>query len=306
MSLETLFGVPTHLDPAEQARFVRELNRNWHTLMGRPVLSLESDLEALSDIFGAGVSPRSLKKHVYALPDADTESLDLPGEVVVILDGCALITPEGRIMLDVLIDMRGTGAWQIDPATQLRALDMANQRRVAWQVRWMYKQFHSPISAPVLGAALFLLVNGSVGREHALFMPRDPDFDRDLGSAVIPLVAQFSAALGGKNPAEGTGLRGHWAFTQVSRLMGRDVGRDTAKDEGAFLYIRPGREQHLLDNVAERLGKMGSQPRTHQAVLDFVDGYRARRGRLAAFGQMHEDPTRTRRITDTLITGMGW
>lgn len=305
MSLETLFGIPTHIEPSEQARLVRVLNRNWHALMSRPVRSLDADLEDLSVLFGAGVSPRSLKKHVYALPDADTESLDLPGEVVVILDGCALITPEGRIMLDVLMGMRGTGSWQIDPGTQLRALYKANQRRAEWQVRWMHKQFHSSISQPVLGAALFLLVNGSVGREHALFMPRDPDYDRDLGAVVIPLVAQFSADLGGNNPAEGTGLRGHWAFSQVSRLMGRDVERDTAKKEGAFLYIRPGREQHLLNDVAERLDKLGSQPRTHQAVLDFVEGYRARRGRLAALGQMHEDPTQTRRIMNTLVAGIG-
>lgn len=304
MSLETLFGVSTRIEPAEQAQLVRVLSRNWQALMGRPVHSLSADLEDLSAVFGAGVSPRSLKKYVYALPDADAESLDLPGDVVVILDGCALITPEGRIMLDVLMDMRSTGTHQIDLNTQVRSLNIANQRRAAWQLRWMNRQFHSPVSAPVLGAALFLLVNGSVGREQALFLPQDSDFDRDLGALVIPLVAQFSTALGGKNPSEGIGLRGHWAFSQVSRLMGRDVDRAT-KTGGAVLFVRPGREQHLLLDLTERLYKLSSQPQIHKAVITFVEEYRARRGRLAAFGQMHEDPTRTRLITNTLIAGIG-
>lgn len=304
MSAGELFGAPTWFSSLECQRWIRVLSRTWFALMGRPPELLEDDLDAMAAVFGTGVSARALKARVYKLPPADEETTELPGEVAVLLDGGTLITPEGRILLDVLMQLQRTDAHEIDTATQLRALSTATSLRVQWQTTWMHKQFTSSISPAVLGAAMFLLLNGSVGTERALLLAKDKSFDTRLGMIVQPLVAGFSEALGREQPTQTPGLRGHWAFSQVSRLMGRDVARDTT-DEGALMYVRPGRQDHLTRQVAARLDRLQDAPRVHVAVLDFVEEYRRRRGALAALGQMHEDPTFTRRMTETLLARTG-
>lgn len=300
MSLPVLFGAPTRLDPTAQQRWIRLLNRNWLALMGRPPGLLEADLDDMAPLFANGASPKNLKPRVYALPQADTETQQLPRETVLIVDGCALVTPEGRILLDVLLGLQRAGACEIDADRQLFALATSSELRSEWHARWLRNQFESTISAPVLGAALFLLVNGSVGESRALLMPSDSEDDRELGNVVMPLIATFSKSLGGRAPVTDAGIRQHWVFTQLSRLLGRDVARKKTKD-GTATYVRIGREGNLLDELASRLERVADASRRYTAVTDFTGGYRLARGRLAALGQMHEDPTMTRRITDRLL-----
>lgn len=300
MSVPDLFGAPTQIDSVTQSRWRGVLARNWIALMGRPTSVLQQDLNAMSDVFSTGVSARSLRQRLYSLPEAEADSRALPSQIVLIVDGCALITPEGRIFLEVLSDMQRFGRTVIDTEQQLFALSTVAGLRSEWYARWLRKQFDSTISPPVLGAALFLLINGSVGESQGLLLPTDIRQDLALGNVVLPLISDFSRALGGQEPETGVGLRQHWAFTQVSRLLGRDVERETLRS-GALIYVRPGREQHLLDELTRRLGKIADPPRRYLAVMNFTSGYRKARGRLAAMGQMHEDPTLTRRITERLV-----
>lgn len=295
-----LFGAPTRLSLLECQRWILLLSRAWFAQMDRPLGPLEDDLEAMVTVFGTGVSARTLKTRVYKLPPADRETAQLPEEVAIQLEGVALITPEGRILLDVMIQLQRTGSTEIDNETHLRALVAANSLRVRWQASWMRKQFNSSISPAVLGAAMFLLVNGSFTSERALLLPKDKALDIQLGQIVQPLVGGFSKALGREEPTETPGLRENWAFSQVSRLMGRDVARDKTVD-GSSMYVREGRPDHLTRELASRLDRLEDPPRVHVAVLDFVEGYRKQRGALAALDQMHEDPTFTRRMTETLL-----
>lgn len=299
MSTSKLFGVPTHLDPVTHQRLIRLLSGSWSALMGRPPLLLESDLDSLGPLFSNGAKAKNLKDRIYSLPEADAETKESLGEVVIIVDGCALITPEGRILLDVLLDLHRLGLREIDADRQIAALSTATALRSEWHARWLRKQFDAPISAPALGAALFLLINGCVGEGRALRMPSDGERDRELAAVVLPLIADFSKSLGGQTPSTDGGIREHWAFTQVSRLLGRDVAREKT-DDGTATFVRVGRERHLLDELATRLERTADGPRRFGAVAGFVDGYRKARGSLAALGQMHEDPTMTRRITGRL------
>ena len=300
----TLFGAPIRLNSATQQGWIRLITKNWLALMGRPPHLLEADLDDLAPLFANGASLKNLKARIYALPEADAETQQLPREVVLIIDGCALVTPEGRILLDVLLDLQRTGKETIDVDRQLSALTTATALRTEWHATWLRNQFESPISAPVLGAALFLLINGSVGRPRALLMPSDSNRDRELGAVVLPLIAEFSKALGGSAPVTDAGIRQHWVFTQLSRLLGRDVAREKA-EYGTVTFIRTGRERDLLDELASRLERTGDSHRRYVAITDFIDSYRRARGPLAALGQMHEDPTTTRRITDRLLAAGG-
>jgi hypothetical protein len=300
MNSSTLFGAPTRLDVHTTHLWVRLLTKNWQALMGRSPVLLESDLDAMAPLFANGASIQNLRARVYELPEADAETRRLPREVALIIDGCALITPEGRILLDVLQDLERTGAQEISIDRQLSALAASTNLRIEWHARWIQKQFHSSISAPVLGAALFLLINGSVGKSHALLVPSDSERDRELGAVVLPLIADFSESLGKSRPETDAGIRHHWAFTQLSRLLGRDVARETVAG-GTAIFVRNGRERNLLEELAVRLERATDSHRRYTAIMEFIDKYRAARGALAAFNQMNEDPTITRRIADRLL-----
>ncbi|WP_156364715.1 hypothetical protein [Aeromicrobium sp. Leaf245] len=297
---QNLFGVRIPNDLAARHRLINSLTKNWSALMGRPPGDLTGDLEAMAGVFGSGVSPKSIKARVYELPHADEQSLELEGTILMIVDGSALITPEGRILLDVLLDAQ-VALLGLDIERQLGAVNAAVAARSEWHARWLRKQFESTISAPVLGAALFLLINGSIGADRALLLSSDAQVDRELGETVLPLIAGFSELLGGREPDTYGGIRGHWAFSQVSRLLGRDVAREKG-ERGAKIFVRTGRDKHLLDQIAKRLDKLDpAGPRLHVAVTSFIDAYRRNRGVLASMGQMHEDPTATRRIAERLI-----
>jgi hypothetical protein len=300
MSQSTLFGAPTRLDSSALQWWIRLLTKNWQALMGRPPYLLQEDLSDLAPLFGNGARVGAIKARIYSLPEADSETRQLAQEVVLIIDGCAVITPEGRILLEVLLDMQRTGQEEIGVERQLSALSTATALRSEWYARWLRKQFESSMSPPVLGAALFLLINGSVGKPYALLAPSDSKRDRDLGAIVLPLIARFSRQLGGNAPETDTGIRQHWAFTQLSRLLGRDIARDRV-EEGTAIYVRIGRESNLLEELALRLERAAGPNSRYIAITDFTEGYRRIRGSLAARGQMHEDPTTTRRITQYLL-----
>lgn len=295
MTEDSLFGGPTTFEPVIRDRWLQILTRSWIQLMGRPPGSLADDLEELTPYFGTGARSKTIRDRVYSLPPADQEIFTLPLRLLLIVDGCALITPEGRIMLDVLLNLQRTGGREIGIEVRCHALEVANSVRSNWQAVWIWKQFDGTLSAPPLGAALFLLVNGSIGQKQALLLPSDDDLDRRLGIVILPLIAAFSRRLGGKEPEVAGGIRQHWAFTQVSKLLGRDVERLPAPG-GTATYVRTGRQAALLENLAVRLEKGVDPPRQELAVREFVEEYRLMRGKLAALGQMHEDPTETHRI----------
>ena len=263
--------------------------------MGRPPGALASDLETMATLFGSGTKPRTLKDRVYALAPADEATRRLPSGVCLLVDDRALITPEGRILLDVLLELRQTGSLEIDLEHRCNALEVASDLRRGWYANWLGKQFGGSLSAPVLGAALFLLINGSIGEERALTLPLDDDSDRRLGSVVLPVIANFSERLGGRVPDTSGGVLKHWAFTQVSRLLGRDVARLKSAD-GSMMFVRTGHEAAFLDDIATRLERSTAPHKRVDAVVEFVADYRRVRGYLATLGQMYEDPTRTQRI----------
>lgn len=299
MSLDSLFGAPLQLGPLDRDEWIATISRDWTRQMGRPPQSLAVDLQALKPLFGAGASPKAVRRRVHLLPPADLDSQHLPAPIGLAVDGCTLITPEGRVFLDVLGDMRSTGSTEIGPAQQIHALELASALRAQWHTEWLRKQFEGSLSASVLGAALFLLVNGSVGAERALRLPGDEGADHELGNVVLPLIERFSEDLGGREIDISTGIRQHWAFSQLSRLLSRHVDRQPAKPD-TIIFIRPGSAPALLDELARRLERTADPHRRRRSVLAFVDGYRSARGMLAALDQMHEDPTLTRRIVARL------
>lgn len=299
MSAATLFGVPLFLPSDSRDSWSRILIRSWTALMGRGVGNLSHDLELMAPLFATGTKAKALKDRLSALVPADDHTARLPDEVLMTVDGCALITPEGRILLDVLLKLQRIESNVIDTELQISALDASVALRSKWHRTWIRKQFDGPLSAAPLGAAVFLLLNGSTSESRALRMSSDDRRDRELGSIVLPMIAKFSQQLGGRVPDTSSGLQKHWAFTQVSRLLPRYVARER-HDADTLMFVRPGQEPALLAELERRLSKTAPLASRVVAINGLVADYREVRGRLVAINQMFEDPTVTRRLVSRL------
>lgn len=300
MTLNTLFGAPLGYSSDTLNRWVRLLESCWSDFARRTAGELKEDLELLRPLFGTGANAKSLRATLAALPPRDESRLALPAELALAFEDRALITPEGRVLLEVLQRLQHGGENVITEGQVIWAQDAALAVRGAWGRDWANKQLDGNMSPPVLGAACFLLVNGSIGPAHALRLPEDEREDRDLGRLVLPLVASFSETLGGNAPPVDSGLRSHWVFTQVSRLLPLDVRRER-EIGGTSLYIREDREAALLMNLRARLGRF-EPTAVVTAVTRLVNGYRSVRGSFIALDQSYEDPRHTQRVQRALTT----
>lgn len=300
MTPSTLFGAPLGYSDDALSRWIRQLDGCWISFARRTVGELDNDLELLRPLFGTGANAKSLRATMAALSPHGEPGPALPDELALTFEDRALITPEGRILLEILRGLQQGGETVIAEGHILRAQHAALSTRCAWGRDWADKQLDGNMSPPVLGAACFLLVNGSIGLGHALHLPEDEREDRDLGRLVLPLIASFSETLGGKPPPLDGGLRSHWVFTQVSRLLPLDVRREKGVD-GTALYIRDDREAALLANLRARLAKFDPVA-VDAAVTQLITGYRAARGSFIALDQSYEDPRHTQRVQRALTT----
>jgi len=298
MSTATLFGAPLGYTPGSLADWIRALENCWaNYTTGCAPSALTADLERMREVFGHGASGKKLRDTVARLIPSE-EDVELPAGVALPIEGTWLITPEGRILLDALYRLRRSGESVLDPSTQNRALATATQTRSDWYQAWATNQLSGTISASAIGAAVLILINGSTDYPSAFLLPNDEAARPQLRGTLLNMIGGFSVALGGERPATAP-LRNHWAFTQVSRLLSRDIARQSDPD-GARLYIRDGREEHLLKDLRDRLAKYPAI-QAHDAVNGITDKYRENRGAFAAFGIMHERPTHTRHVLDSLL-----
>lgn len=300
MTLTTLFGAPLGYTPDTLTRWILTLTRTWIAFASREPGDLQDDLDALRPYFGTGANAKALRAALAAMPEVDDPDALLSDDLALHFGDRALITPEGRVLLDVLHAVSLQDDKVISETQIARAQHHALQARSGWSREWADKQLGGTMSASVLGAACFLLINGSVGPDQALRLPDDDTDDRALARIILPMIATFSERLGGKPLDLDSGLRSHWVFTQVSRLLPLDVGRDKGTG-GTHLYVRADREQLLLDGLRTRLHRF--DPLAVDAALQrLLADYRTARGALTALGQTHEEPRHTQSVTRALTS----
>ena len=299
MSSGTLLGAPVDISGQRLTQWINSLASAWRELTAREAGDLESDLRDLEPLFGPKSRIRTIRERVYDLTPRSPNADPPPRQALMPIAGGLLITPAGRTLLHVLTEHRESGRPVIEPADYIGAIQALIDARAAWHQKWLSDQFETTLSPPPLAAALLLLINGSIGEDRALRLPADEEADKALAGVVIPLLARFAEALGSKRTLETSTLRSHWAFSQVSRVLGRDVAR-MPSDEATLMYVKPGRPAHLLDELEHRLAKVADAHRRTEALDQFVNDYRAIRGQLALRGLMHEDPTATQRIVARL------
>jgi hypothetical protein len=290
MTVSTLFGAPIGYSDASLSNWIAVLEESWVSLAGAGPGPLGADLRSLQSIFGQGASARALRaslRESSGLADA----LGLPEGALLRVGDQEVITPEGRILLDCLHQLRRSSSRVLTDSQVANALSMAIEVRSTWYREWALRQVSSNASPPVLGAAVFLLVNGSVGIDRALLLPNSESADRALGDVILPIISDFSEHLGGRRPTAGTGVRSHWVFTQLTRIFYRDIARSST-DAGTTVFVERDREERLIDDLRHRLDRQDAQS-VARALESILQAYRTRRGRLISLGVAHEEPSHT-------------
>ncbi|MFQ1000494.1 hypothetical protein [Modestobacter sp. SSW1-42] len=298
MSASTLFGAPLGFTAASLTEWIEALEGRWSDFAeGARPGDLHRDLAMLRSVFGHGAAGNRLRTTFGKLTEA-TATLELPSEVVLTSDELELITPEGRILLDVLYRLRSQEDYVIDVETRVRSLGLAVETRASWYEMWASKQLAGSLSLSPIAAALLVLINGSIAPADGFYLPDEDVVSPDYEATVLELIGNFSEALGGTRPTSGA-LRNHWVFTQATRVLSRDLHR-LPTQQGARVQVREGREIHLLADIQHRLARY---PRSNlqSALLQLVDQYGRYRGLFASVGGSHERSSHTRWIVDSLM-----
>ena len=298
MATSTLFGAPLGYSESSLFRWIAALESLWESFAKTSSATVNKDLVLLGRAFNTGIAPKALRPLVAGIGEQDFDAGFLPSEVCLDLDGTFLITPEGRVLLEVLKMLQVRGKWVISPEEQMEAMGLALQYRASSQRDWMERQFGGPISVPAVAAAIFILTNGSIGVEKAFLIPREPHADRDLAAMVSPCIEAFCAEFQVKSPDLSTGLRSSYAFTQLSRRLSKYVSRSKT-DSGALIYVRPDLEDELVNDLARRLSDR-DQVKVERALDSFVAAYEVVRGSLLNVEQSYETASHTRRTIRAL------
>lgn len=301
-----LFGLARSIDPEESQQISRTLTDAWVAQHGRPPARLDDDLAALAPL-EPGRKPGGVRDLVLGAGRLGSDRRSLPARLVIPVGATrALVTPEGRIVLEVLRIMAAQQRTEVDRALMLFAHEHASQFYSEPQLGWVTGHARGGDVRPTtIAFSLLLLVNGSIGEPRALHVPTESEDERRLAAAVAPVIDAFAEGIGapGLNPAEvRRGMRSLWPITETpSQLVGQVLRTPRGK---ASFWI----DEQEEDALVRRLGALlaaRSRPRINRTRVDdafaaLVRAYADARPALAARRMAFDRRDRTRRIAERL------
>lgn len=303
----TLFGVSRGLEQAERDAIRGYLHAAWIAQYGRMPSTLSVDLETLSALFRSHVQAKRLRD---AAEDLDIIALRrplLPEAVFVPVDDRrGFVTPEGRVLLEELESGDNSSDQILTRDSLLRACAIAADFYGSHQRRWMRKELAGGDVRPgTLGFILFLLINNSIGFDHALFLPSSQSDEEALARTILPVVNKFSVSVGGSavRPRESERLRSNWIVTEAKRQMPRHVSR--LDDKRVITYwIEPSSEFDLIDELGFQIARrrMVTVDILDEALRATLSEYELARPMLASWGLSHERAGHTQRVFDALLS----
>lgn len=299
-----LFGVALVLEREEVDALRDLLTRAFIAQHHRPPGDVETDLAAMRSL-RPGASANSLRRVV-----ADANALGPPRPAVpdqlliAVTETRALLTAEGRVVLDVLERAEDGDPVVIGRADLLGAYGRVADFYGAPHRTWMTQQARGGDLRPhVFAVAVLLLLNGSVGEKRALRAEGNED-DAELSLRLAPVLDAFARGIGGKevlSAAEAQkGLRSAWPFTEAGRQL---TGQVLRRDGGLWVDARE------EDALVRRLGALlaaRTRPRLDGERLDAaftatVDAYSKARPALASRRLAFERSDRTHALRTSLL-----
>jgi hypothetical protein len=265
---------------------------------------LNGDLQLLEQYFHPTAQGARLRRLISALRELPEGFIDVPELLFFRIDERhGLVTPEGRIVMDIL---RRLQAGSHPVVIDLAEIAWANRVVADLYRSWVRGRLRDAapsqgsLQLPVVAFALTLLVNGSVGPDRALPIPRSDVQEEQLSRVIGPIVDAFVDALRQQKRREAFRLRGGWIVTEATRHLFGAIVRDSDR-----LWIREEADSELPRVLARALAARKYNRPSCAAALDALIGaYRASRAELVSFGLSHERPNRTKRIRDAYLAEM--
>jgi hypothetical protein len=296
-----LFGLPTQLTRERALALVAALEDAWKAQAKDAFpLDLQSDLRALTNFFDPLAREATLRRR---LDDVEPATIDLPPVLALDAgDGRMLVTPEGRVALELLRTMlEKPGATVVVESADVAAATalVADFYRSLTRKRLdKVRQLAAGEAAPMLPVAaafvLLLLVNRSTTRERALDqIPGDPERRAVIDDAFAPALRAFATTLSGSFKERDRTLRGlslyqGYALTEARRRLGSRL-----RQEESRLWIAEKDEQDVLAFLARDLSRRADSDRILVAFDALVDNYRMTLPRVANLQLAHERPSHT-------------
>lgn len=300
---ERVFGRFFGQAPTDQDRVLRYLTAAWRAQYHTEPRTLSVDLELLAELYAPAVQAKKLRSMAGELAPVRERPHVGPELYVPVDSERGFVTPEGRILLEI---MRST-ATGVDRFEDLlgRLLSFYAEPRRAW----MAKTFVGGDLRPAtIGFVVFLLINGSVGEQRALQIPSATPEEGQLAAAVIPVVNAFSEGIGGSplTGAELTRLSSNWAVTESNRQLPALIRPKRLGTRIGSIHIEEGKETDTIDHLGAALARRrGLHPRdVEDALISTTEAYLDHRALLKSWGLSWERPQHTRAVCQRIIDVM--
>ena len=300
----TLFGLPLAMKSSEAEGLLLALEDLWKRQMHRNPSSLKGDLEALGKIFHPRRREASVRSFFEGLRPTGIKVLHLNAPLI--LGPGMLVTPEGRIVIDVLRDVEDGAESDADvviinPEQVSNALSYAYEVYRGWSLYRVERVIDlregkgEPLHAAPIGLLLWLLVNRSTSAAHAIRLEDLTPENRDRVRKVIGnAIESFVQGLSGRSRAgQAVGRFDDWPLSEARRRVG------AALTIGA-IYIRDESTGEVLETVAAELSGRSTTADTLRAFDVLAEVYRQELPVLASLGLANESGSATRRLRQRL------
>jgi hypothetical protein len=305
--IQTFFGVSRGLDRTERDAIVNYLREAWYAQYNQSPSTLSVDLEILSSIFRSHVQAKRLRDAAENLSPIVIRRPLLPEAVFVAVDDRrGFVTPEGRVLLEYIQTGNVATSKVISRDDMVQAYAVIAEFYGSNHRRWMRKELAGGDVRPgTIGFVVFLLINNSVGKDRALYLPTAQADEEALAKTILPCVNVFTVGIGGGEikQRESGRLRSNWIVTESNRQMPRYISR-LDEQRGVKYWIEPNTEQELIDELGAHIArrKMVSGRILDEALQAARSEYETARPMLASWGLSHERAGHTRQVMDRLLT----
>jgi len=305
LSHADLFGLPTILSRPRVVELISALEGSWGDQFdGSYPIDLAADLHRLVGYFDPLAREATVRRRLDSL---QTSEITLPeGLGLSFGSGKQVVTPEGRVALEVLRDLLETAG----PTLTIDSGVLASaQATVADFYRALSRRRLDKVQALAAGDAppmlpvsaafvLMLLINRSTSRERSLAQGgSDTDQRSVIDGAIAPALRAFAEVLTGEKfqgrdaSLGGLSVYQGYAVTEARRRLGSRLRLEEGR-----LWIPEEDEDSVLDFIARELKRRAPEERALAAFDALVDNYRTALPAVANLQFAHERPANTAQI----------
>jgi hypothetical protein len=297
---------------------LEDLTRLWDASF-TSIGNAEDDLVLLKRFFDPIATGRRLRAAIENVKQVDPPASPFPPQLWLELPGRRwLITPEGRLAIDVLVDaLQGT-----DDPVELEPLGVISAER---QLLLLYRSWgrhrldqviklqtgrERPLQVGPIALGLLLLVNRSTSEARALPCGPDDSLRSVVDLAVFRAVRAFElevldSSRGNRRSPDSSrekeSLAGGWMPPELYRRFPFAIKEP--RKEPQLLYVREGTDVELLSALTNELGRRSEIPvqQISQAFDAMVDSLRKSASTLASNGLAHERHGDTSKLKRQLL-----